>query len=90
MSYYWEILIDKDSVLRHLLSGWYNLVDCRKEAYARSMREGYPTYIQRRYRMYQNGSCVGYTTPTIVQELLDEGKIIKMGDWFKPTKAGIE
>ncbi len=31
-----------------------------------------------RYRIYCNGSCVGYTSPEIVMKLIDEGTVVKI------------
>jgi hypothetical protein len=78
MSYYWETLYGKDELLAILRSNSaYMLFDCRDDPVSDSMYCSYLSFAKRDYQLYNNGSCLGYTTTAIVEQLLNEGKLVR-------------
>jgi hypothetical protein len=71
MTYYWERFINREQLRTYLKQGC-EVFDCSTEGASVEMKQSYPTYEPRDFRVFCNGSCVGYTSREIAQDFLTD------------------
>lgn len=69
MTPYWDNLITREQLITYQKQGC-ELYDCRNEDRSVDMRQSYPTFVERDFKVFCNGSCLGYVTPDTAKEFL--------------------
>jgi hypothetical protein len=82
LDYYWENPIDEQEIVKSLKRGFVIFDNRFTPDMTEEMRKSYPTFRKWDYQLYQNGNCIGYTTPEVIQSLLDQGIIKTDGKSF--------
>jgi hypothetical protein len=73
---YWDNFLDETEV-RSLLAKGYDLYDCRNEDRNHDMRGTYPTFVDRDFKVFYDGSCWGWTSEDIASKFISTDSLSK-------------